>query len=102
MKVKLLKKVRKRFSIIHYPKGLVSCGEHFDYNLFKLTDDSNECFEKYAQLGDIKERKYTEKIFETEKECIDYLKSIILQRLRKEGNLGSKDKKLRNNLKKVW
>lgn len=102
MKVKLLKKVRKRFSIIHYPKGLVSCGEHFDYNLFKLTDDTNEYFEKYAQLGDIKELKYSEEVFETEKECIEYLKSIILQRLRKEGHLGVKDKKLRNNFKKVW
>jgi len=36
MKVKLLKKVRKRFSIIHLPKGMFYLDEEYNYNLFKI------------------------------------------------------------------
>lgn len=105
MKVKLLKKVRKRFEIIHMPNGFTFSGYRYEHNLFKLTDSTNEWFERYAQLGrtpgEIQFQK-DELIFETEKECIDYLKGQILYRLRGEGYKGVKDVKMKQKHKKVW
>jgi hypothetical protein len=106
MKTKLLKKVRKRFEIFHLPKGFTSFGNRYKYNLFKLTDSTNKFYEHYAQLkfDGSKEKQfcYSAQIFNSEKECINYLKSEIIYRLRKEGNRGAKDKKIENSEKKVW
>lgn len=105
MKTKLLKKVRKRFEITHMPKGFSSCGERYEYNLFKLTDSTNSFYELCAQLG----RKDSNiqyapdhRIFETENECIYYLKQCIINRLRGEGYRGRKDYNLSKSHTKVW
>lgn len=64
MKVKLLKKIRKRFSIIHMPKGFVdNDGDLYDYNLFKLVDKSNDYSTgmKYQKLRKIKDLRIKER-----------------------------------------
>jgi hypothetical protein len=105
MKTKLLKKVRKRFEIVHMPKGFTSCGERFEYNLYRLTDSNSQWYERYSQLGrkdsDIQFQK-DEFIFQTESECIDYLRQCILDRLRSEGHRGCKDHSMEKAHKKVW
>jgi hypothetical protein len=107
MKVKLLKKIRKRFDIIHFPNGKVIDGEHYDYNIFQLVDNNDSGFnwhsDRYAQLGEKPGGKmWCEDIFNTEKECIDFLKERIVKYLRNEHSaLGSKRKKLNNGIK-VW
>ena len=105
MKVKLLKKVRKRFEIIHMPSGFTENGDRYEYNLYKLTDSTNSWYERFAQLG----RKTGDKqfvdgtiIFKTENDCIYYLKRCILNRLRGEGHVGRKDHNMKNKHKKVW
>lgn len=42
MKTKLLNKVRKRYSIIHYPNGLYWCDYRIDGPITILTDKENE------------------------------------------------------------
>ncbi len=105
MKTRLLKKVRKRFEITHMPKGFTYCGERFEYNLFRLTDSTNQYFDRFAQLG----RKEGElqfqtddKIFSSEKDCIYYLQRLIIAKLRSEGHLGRKDHYIKKAHKKVW
>ena len=106
MKVRLLKKTRKRFEIHHLPNGNVGAfGERYEYNLFKLTDNTNSWFEKWAQL----ERKegawqycQLEQTFDTEDKCVAYLKSLIIDRLRSEGNRGRKDHRMLAAQQKVW
>jgi hypothetical protein len=100
MKTKLLRKVRKRFEIFHLPNG---DNEHYNYNLFRLDDNKKSHFyARYAQLGRMKTgNQWCTDIFETEKECIEYLKSIILNRLRREGHKGRRDKTFIIQ-KKVW
>ena len=94
MKAKLLKKARKRFQIIHMPLGFTAFGERYEYNLFKLTDSTNQYWESFVQCGKKPgERQFNQDqlIFETEKECVDRLKTEILDRLRREGYTGKKD-----------
>jgi hypothetical protein len=105
MKVKLLKKVRKRFSIIHMPNGYVDySGNHYDYNLYKLSDntDTYGWNEKWAQLGVKGEVNYVKEVFQTDAECIDYLRGRIIKRLRSEGFRGRKDNVINGSFKKVW
>ena len=106
MKVKLLKKARKRFDIIHMPEGFTYSGSVYDYNLFKLVDDTNQFFEVYTQLGtkpnSVAQFCGESRIFETEAECINYLKDVILHRLRSEGHRGTKDDKRKRKHRKVW
>jgi hypothetical protein len=106
MKVKLLKKVRKRFEIYHLPKGLVNDGTHYDFNLFKLVDNNKSDFDwnlKYAQIGRKEGRnQWVEQIFDTEEEGINYLKSVIIKRLKSEGHKQRKDKTIQIVQKKVW
>ena len=105
MEAKLLKKTRKRFEIIHMPKGFTAHGERYEYNLFLLTDSTNEWYERYSQLGR-KDAKIQfcepNHIFETKKECIDFLQKKIISRLRSEGYLGRKDYLIEKLHKKVW
>ena len=105
MKVKLLKKARRRFEITHMPKGFTAFGNRYEYNLYRLTDSTNEFYERYAQLGRKDGNTQFQKdefIFETESECIYYLKQCILNRLRSEGHRGCKDRSMKNAHKKVW
>lgn len=107
MKVKLLKKVRKRFEIFHLPNGKMYGDTHYNYNLFELVDNNGGYwpYDRYAQLG-IKpgyKFKFCESIFNTEKECIDYLRNNIIKILRSETyNQSSKSKRINNNKTKVW
>lgn len=105
MKTRLLKKVRKRFEIIHMPKGFVECGKRYEYNLFKLTDSTNSWYERYAQLGYRSgELQFCEDhdILHTETECIHRLQRRIIDRLRSEGHRGRKDRVIKNAHFKVW
>jgi hypothetical protein len=103
MKTKLLRKVKKRFEILHYPKGITIHNDHYNYNLFKLVDHEGSYYDKYAQLGGkLCRNKFVDEIFDTEKECIDYLKSRIIVRLKHEGYKQRKDKIIQNSVKKVW
>lgn len=103
MKTKLLRKVRKRFQIIHMPNGYVDVGgEHYNYNLFKLEDRDDSWNDKYVQLLNDKPDQFTSKVFYTEQDCIDYLKSRIIARLRSEGHRQRKDKVIKNSQKKIW
>lgn len=105
MKVKLLKKVRKRFEIIHHPKGFTSHGVAYEYNLFELIDCNNRYYSTYTQLGrgeDGTEYCHNERIFNTEKECVEYLKTRIIRILRGEGHLSRRDKMREKLSKKIW
>ena len=89
------------------PKGYVSDidGEYYDFNLYKLVDSNH-----FSGLGDrfaqvrYKEnsRQFCNHIFDTDKECIDYLKTVIIDRLRGEGHKQRKDKAIKISYKKVW
>jgi hypothetical protein len=105
MKAKLLKKVRKRFTIVHHPNGFVIKSRAYNYNLFFLEDAKNsgwwdkQFFEVSAQCrrNPYEEKQYCPpvQIFDTEKECINYLKNRIIKRLKDEGHKSIKDKRLR-------
>ena len=102
MKVKLLKKIRKRFSITHYPEGFRNGSEYYNHNLIKLTDSSRWYYMRWAQVDDLKKEVFSDHSFATEKECIDYLKSLIIDKLRDEGHRGRKDRKIKEKQIKVW
>jgi hypothetical protein len=108
MKTKLLKKVRKRFDIIHMPKGFESCGDVYEFNLYKLVDNDAGTYtiNNYAQLGRKMDAELQfcgkDHIFDTEEECIDYLKNLMIKKLRREGYRNRKDTKLNSTHKKVW
>jgi hypothetical protein len=105
MKTKLLKKVRKRFEIIHMPAGFVECGERYEYNLFKLTDSTNSWYERFAQLEYRQgKQQFCEdhNIFQTKADCIYSLQKLIVKRLISEGHRGKKDRAIRNSHFKVW
>ena len=103
MKVKLLKKIRKRFQIIHMPNGFITRGEHFNYNLLKLTDSTNEYYADCVQIRNEKDdSQYGCRIVPDVKTGVDYLKSVIIQILRAEGYRQRKDKKIETAQKKIW
>lgn len=108
MKTKLLKKVRRRFEIFHYPNGVILDKTHYNYNLYALYDNSKGSWHTtYARLVDsvntpldgISDYKRL-----SEKECIDTLKEYIISLLRHEGHKGRKDKDKIINMKpiKIW
>ena len=87
------------------PNGFIYDSHHYDYNLFKLVDskDSGGWVTIYAQLGKREDgRRYVDEIFNTEADCINYLKSRIIKRLRSEGYKQRKDKSIQTAEKKVW
>ena len=100
MKAKLLKKVRRRFKIIHKPlghqwdDGTVSGGNHF-----WLIDNTNEYCTVQAYV-----RNSTKSVgsFSTEKECIDYLKEQIICTLKRGGYRSRKDNIVTKSYKQVW
>lgn len=50
MKVKLLKKIRKRYSITHYPNGVYLCGNFWEGPLTMLVDSKNYNSWEYSIL----------------------------------------------------
>lgn len=104
MKVKLLKKVRKRFSIEHYPEGVRIGNEFCNYNVFQLTDNGGEYYNTYCELKKEEDEKinFCAKKAKTEKECINILLEVIIERLRKDySNLGKRGF-ARIKSSKVW
>lgn len=85
MKTKLLKKIRKRFSIIYNPEGHWCFGEYFPNNLYRF-HDSNKIYPDYVSNN------------------LDELKTLILRYVRKEySHLGQAKKiNLAKKDKKVW
>jgi methyl coenzyme M reductase subunit C-like uncharacterized protein (methanogenesis marker protein 7) len=105
MKIKLLKKTRKRFQILHLPDGIVEYGVHYNYNLYKLTDTKGWSIADYVQLGKnkLEEHQFTNHIFKTHKECVDYLKQKIINRVKMENyDMGRKNKQITKKIIKVW
>ena len=105
MKTKLLKKIRKRFDIIHQPHGHMYDNYHYNYNLYKLVDnDGSFCDDVYVQLGRTDtHNQYCSDIFFTEKECIDFLKDKIVKVLKSESHTYSrKNRNIQSKYKKVW
>lgn len=105
MKTKLLKKVRKRFTIVHYPKGyFTDSNYHFNYNTFILFDKKQDSdYFSYRERVTVNSfLKHCDKDFKTEKEAIDYLKGRIIKILREEGYKQRKDKEIIKTYKKVW
>ena len=74
--------------------------------LIKSQYGDNKYYKEYVQLGidSGKKRQFCsqDKIFNTESECLVYLKKLIIERLRKEGYKGRKDNVRFNSSKKVW
>lgn len=108
MKTKLLKTIRKRFTIIHLPDGFISGGTHYNFNLFKLIDNTRPSGigNHYAQVKKENSNKnfnYNCGIFNSEEECINHLKNIMLISIREEYSYYSViNKKINNNQIKVW
>lgn len=90
---------------MHYPDGIIFDKEHYKYNLYTLEDSNGDAMFStvYAQLGKRADgRKWTDDIFETDKECIEYLKQRIIKRLIKEGHQNRKMRQLPLKSKQVW
>lgn len=106
MNVKLLKKVRKRFSIHHYPDGIFIGDHHYNYDLFVMYDNTNEYGTLYAQhkekVDSYRQFCEAEKIFDTEVDCINYLKSCIIKRLIDDGYGTARRNRVNKKSKKVW
>ena len=106
MKVKLLKKVRRRFSIVHMPKGLITSARHFKHNLYEMTDRENSYATVYAQLGKTvttgNQFCDDDEIFDTAAECINYLKARIIKILISEGHRNAIMRRAIGSQKKVW
>lgn len=103
MKVKLLKKVRERFTIEHLPNGIIIDNYHYKYNLYRLTDANKLSYwDKYVQLGNGVKSNICKDIFKTEKECIYYLTDCIIAKLKEEGYKNRKQRMCNMNVKKVW
>jgi hypothetical protein len=100
MKTKLLKKVRRRFKIIHKPLGHQwDDGDVTGGNHFWLIDNSNEY---YIVRAYVKIKPYEFNEFTTEKACINYLKSKIICILKREGYRSRKDNTVVKSYKQVW
>lgn len=103
MKTKLLKKARKRFTIMHYPKGLKLWGKFQSGNIFCLTDSTTSWNNEMVQIVKNKnEHLYIGNIFTEEKAAINYLKGMIIKILRSEGYGSSKESRALKAVKKVW
>jgi hypothetical protein len=105
MKTKLLKKVRKRFSIVHYPKGYLDDNVHKEENTITLYDEKldSEFFPHRESVVITSNPLSTSKAtFHTEKEAINFLMKKIIATLRREGHKQRKDIELKKTYKKVW
>ena len=102
MKVKLLKKTRQRFSIIHHPNGINYYDEFFSENLVGLYDADLKHSVNFVQLDyKVGERPFCDKKADSLEEAIIILKNVILKYLKAENlNLGRKKHSAKSN--KVW
>lgn len=112
MKAKLLKKVRRRFSILHQTKTSSVDGQIIDINMFKLIDSEdpegyyNEKAKVVPNLSTDRNGKYHEYsstwTFKTNEECVNFLKNYIIVRLRSEGYRQRRDRVVTKSIKKIW
>jgi hypothetical protein len=106
MKTKLLKKVRRRFKIIHCPKGIVRWNEVCEWNYYKLIDNDDSFNNTTAQVKSDTDPYSCEAscYFNTDKEAIDHLKGRIIRVLKAEGygKYRSKITKIIAAQKQVW
>ena len=105
MKIKLLKKARKRFTITHYPNGITLHGNLYKVNVMKLSDNDNSFYtEEYVQINqpDPKiERKFCDRKADSKEEAINIFKDKIVQILKDQYlSLGRKRNSVKSN--KVW
>ena len=91
MKTKLLKKVRKRFEIIYYPKGIWIRETFFEGPLVCLWDKDHSLF-NYDVIG----AEYSKQ------QAINDLKDIIIRKLINEGYGKAKRNRANCNGVKVW
>jgi hypothetical protein len=93
MNIKLLKKVRKRFTITHYPKGVYIAGEFYEGPIVFLYDKDNPRYgyhiRRVSELYSIQE-------------AISKLKDIILVKLKNEGYGKAKRNRINKKGIQVW
>lgn len=112
MKTKLLKKIRKQYQIIHHPNGVFGLGnKHYNFNIFALYDTTDVFGFSRKDSCQLKENPNEEiqwekphKIFQTEQECINYLKDRIIKIMRhKYPSMSTKERNMKTKSnKKVW
>lgn len=103
LKIALLKKVRKEWEIIHYPKGLIMYREYVPNNLFFLKRDREYSTEKAELRTENKPYVSDSRVFLTEVECINFLKEIMLESVRKDyAAYTRRSNKAYSAKKKVW
>jgi hypothetical protein len=105
MKIKLLKKVRRRFKIIHCPKGIVRCNELYEGNYYELIDKENSWRNITVQVkSEVNWTYVSNQHLSSDKEAIDYLKKKIIDRL-KGGGYGTNKSKTTKAIaaqKQIW
>lgn len=103
MKTKLLKKVRRRFTIMHYPKGRRLWNNFFEANLFYLQDNKSSFNSQFVQVvEEPKQSIHIGRNFSNEQDAINHLKNKIIKILKSEGYGNSKEQKAKLAAKKVW
>ena len=91
MKVKLLKKVRKRFEIRYFPKGFIRLGIYFKGESIKLYDNENSFMDTRFLI----EGSYTKEM------ALDKCMKTLLRHLRKDySKYSRKHKQVTSN--KIW
>jgi len=93
MNIKLLKKVRKRFTITHYPKGVYIAGEFYEGPIVFLYDKDNPRYGYHI-------RRVSE--FCSIQLGISELKGIILEKLINEGYGKAKRNRINKKGIQVW
>ena len=111
MKVKLLKKVRERFSIIHMPDGYYDYdGRKVNGNLFCLHDTMCVPQNVYVQVGEyiipgtklVRNAVPDSRMFDTTTDAVNYLKDLIIDRIKYEYSKMLFYKHSDKTHKKIW
>jgi hypothetical protein len=92
MNIKLLKKVRKRFIITHYPKGVYIAGEFYEGPIVILYDKDNPDGYHIRSVSELY----------SIQEAISKLKDIILKKLKNEGYGKAKRNRINKKGIQVW
>lgn len=104
MKIKLLKKIRKQYTIIHYPTQFRHYDSTYYGNCMVLYDNENSHNMNGIEIG-VKNQNWfnRNKIVVNEQEAKQYLINIILKRVRNNYfNYSIKNKRETNKQKKIW
>ncbi len=96
MKVKLLKKVRKRFEICHYPKGITRHQIYYEGVFYTLYD--NKVGREYR--ASINTTNISHFICASDYDCINALKQQIINILNSDGYPSKKRNEI--TVKKIW